>query len=285
MSRTLSVGLIQMKMEPEVRRNVTKAVELIGDAAAQGAEFVCLPELFPFRYVAQDPVPDERTLEEFSALYGHFVSALSDAARKHGVVVIGGSLIERSERGYWNSAPVIGPSGEVIGTYRKTHIPDDECYYESRYFVPGDGPIRPFEEAGVKFGVLICFDQWFPEPVRALVLQGAEIVFYPTAIGWVDGIEQSEGDWREAWETVQRGHSIANGISVVAVNRTGREGRIAFWGSSFVTDAFGNVLCRMGVDEEGVAVRRVDLRRSQQVREGWGFIRCRRPELYRSVIG
>ncbi len=279
--KEVRVGIVQMRMVEEVAGNVRKAVELVRDAASQGAEFVCLPELFPFRYYPQHPLPDPAVLEGGASSWHGIVAELSKAAERHGVVLVGGSLIERGENGYWNTAPVLGPDGSVIGTYRKTHIPEDECYHESRYFLPGDGPIRPFEARGVRFGVLICFDQWFPEPARALTLQGAEIVFYPTAIGWVEGIEQSEGDWREAWETVQRGHSIANGLSVVAVNRTGSEGRMTFWGSSFVTDAFGTVLCRMGSDEEGVAVRRVDLSKSQTVREGWGFLRCRRPELYR----
>jgi agmatine deiminase len=279
--KQVRVGIVQMRMVEEVAENVRRAVELTGEAASQGAEFVCLPELFPFRYYPQDPRPDPGALERSASLWQRVVDELSSVARKHNVVLIGGSLIERGERGYWNTAPVIGPDGGLIGTYRKTHIPEDECYHESRYFLPGDGPIRPFEALGVRFGVLICFDQWFPEPARSLALQGAEIVFYPTAIGWVEGLEQSEGDWREAWETVQRGHSIANGLPVVAVNRTGTEGRITFWGSSFVTDAFGTVLCRMGCDEEGVAVRRVDLSKSEAVREGWGFLRCRRPELYR----
>lgn len=275
--------MAQFRVRESTPKNVEVAKDLIREASSLGADVVCLPELFAYRYFPQRREVSQSALQEYAHSFNAVVDELRSACRLYGVSLVAGSLVESDELRYYNTSVLIDSSGRVVGKYRKTHIPGDECYHEDLYFTPGSSEFKPFQLHGVNVGALICFDQWFPEPVRAYTLNGAEVIFYPTAIGWVSGIEQTEGDWKDAWELVQRGHAVANSVLVVTVNRTGVEGRITFWGSSFIADQFGCVIARMGIEEEGVVVRRTDLNLGEKIREGWRFLSCRRPELYSRV--
>jgi agmatine deiminase len=276
-NRRIRIGLIQMRVSDDPADNLERAIGAAGKAAGQGAEIICLPELYRTRYFPQDECTDLRDLAE--TIPGASTRAFSALARRHRVVIIV-PVLERGESGgFHNTAAVIDHDGGILPVYRKVHVPFDPLFYEKYYFVPGDA-IRAYGTDPARFAVLICYDQWFPEAARAAALMGAEIIFYPTAIGWIGGNRApAEGDWRGAWETVQRGHAIANGIHVAAVNRVGQEGRLLFWGGSFAADAFGNVIARAGEGEE-VLVADMDLSLNHTVREGWGFLRNRRPDSY-----
>lgn len=276
--RDVKIGLVQMAMEENHEENVSKAVEMVGEASRRGASIVCLPELFGYRYFPQEKgaTADPETIP------GPTTKRLSDAARESSVTLVGGSLYERDPGGrLYNTSVVFDERGQMLGKYRKVHVPEDEAFFEKDYF-SGGSAYRVFKTAPAKVGVLICFDQWYPEPARVNRLMGAEMLFYPTAIGTVDGIEQTEGDWHEAWEAVQRGHAIANSVVVAAVNRVGRERRMSFWGGSFVCDQFGKVLVRAD-NREQVVVGSCDLRLGGEVEEGWGFLRNRKPATYRKL--
>lgn len=277
---TVSLGLVQMEMEEEPAKNLKKAIRFIGEAAGKGAQIVCLPELFTTRYFPQKTKGRERLPDSYvETIPGDTTTALSKAASENNVALIGGSVYERSGKRLFNTSVVFDSKGKIIGTYRKMHVPQDEYFFEQDYFSPGDKGFQVMKVGGAKIGVLICYDQWFPEAARINALMGAEIVLYPTAIGTVDGIEQAEGNWQEAWENVMRGHAIANGIVVAAVNRVGKEGKMNFWGGSFVCDAFGKTLARAG-NKEQVLVCDVDEEHGKEIREGWRFFYNRRPEAY-----
>jgi len=276
--REVTLGLVQMAMGGDREANVSKAVAMVGEASKKGASIVCLPELFAYRYfpqekgaeVSPEPVPGPTTRR------------LSDAARESKVTLVGGSLYEKARDGrLYNTSVVFDERGRMLGKYRKVQIPEDESFYEKDYFSSGSD-YQVFKTRTADLGVLICFDQWYPEPARVEKLTGAEVLFYPTAIGRVDGIEEAEGDWKEAWEAVQRGHAIANSMVVAAVNRVGREGRMSFWGGSFVCDQFGKVLARAD-EREQVILASCDLELGRQVEEGWGFLRNRKPATYRRL--
>jgi predicted amidohydrolase len=276
--RAVTLGLVQMSMADDQEANVSKAIAMVADASKRGASVVCLPELFPYHYFPQEkgvrvrpePVPGPTTRR------------LSEAARENKVTLVGGSLYERAPGGrLYNTSVVFDERGRALGKYRKVQVPEDEGFYEKDYFSSGSA-YNVFKTSAAKVGVLICFDQWYPEPARVNRLKGAEILFYPTAIGRVDGIEQTEGDWHEAWEAVQRGHAIANSMVVATVNRVGREGRTTFWGGSFVCDQFGKILARAD-DKERILIATCDLELGKQVEAGWGFLRNRRPATYRRL--
>ena len=272
------LGLVQMSMNDDEASNLSKALEMIEGASRMGAEIVCLPELFAFPYF-----PQRRGAEvNAEAIPGPTTNALSRSARKNGVCIVGGSIFEKGKKETYNTSVVFDERGRILGKYRKVHIPQDESFYEQDYFASGS-KYRTFNTSKARIGVLICFDQWYPEPARIDRLLGAQILFYPTAIGTVRGIEQSEGSWEEAWLTVQRGHAISNAVIVAAVNRVGIEGRMKFWGSSFVCDQFGEVLARAD-DKEQVLVVRCDLSLGQDVEKGWGFLSNRRPTTYGKLI-
>jgi predicted amidohydrolase len=274
----VTLGLVQMAMEDDHEANVSKAVAMVAEASREGASMVCLPELFAYRYFPQEK--GERVLPE--PVPGPTTRRLSEAARESKVTLVGGSLYEKARDGkLYNTSVVFDEKGKMLGRYRKVQVPQDESFYEKDYFSNGSG-YSVFKTRSSKVGVLICFDQWYPEPARVNKLMGAEVLFYPTAIGRVDGIEETEGDWHEAWEAVQRGHAIANSMVVAAVNRVGREGRMTFWGGSFVCDQFGKVLARAD-DRERVLLATCDLELGRQVEEGWGFLRNRRPATYRRL--
>jgi agmatine deiminase len=274
----LQLGLIQMRMVRDGRKNLGKALEMVRTASKEGAQVVCLPELFDSLYFPQE----EKSEVEPQNLPNETTDALAAAAEENKIVLIGGSLYESHNGKAYNSSVVFNSDGKMIGRYRKVHIPQDPGFYEQNYFDAG-GDYRVFNTAFGKIGVLICFDQWYPEPARINKLMGADVVFYPTAIGTVKGIDQAEGDWQSAWENVQRGHAIANSMVVAAVNRVGLEKEIKFWGGSFVCDQFGKVLARAGAKEQ-VLVVRCDLDLAADVERGWGFLKNRKPRTYSRLV-
>jgi agmatine deiminase len=284
-AREVTIGLVQMSMSQDSEMNLRKAVKLIGEAADKGAQVVCLPELFVTPYFPQYDTGEGRGRESAynETVPGPTTETLSKAAREYRITLIGGSLYERAEERLFNTAPVFDPQGGMMGIYRKTHIPHDEDFFEQSYFDPGDTGFRVFGTEHGRIGVMICYDQWFPEAARCNALLGAEMVLYPTAIGMVKDIDQWEGDWQQAWENVMRGHAIANGMIVAACNRVGTEDKMEFWGGSFIIDAFGKTITR-GLADEGVVLATVDLDHGANVRKGWRFFPNRRPECYSEII-
>lgn len=275
--RAVRLGLVQMSMSGSKDANVGKALKLAEEAAAKGAKVVCLPELFTSEYFPTT----RRSGQEPEPIPGPTSRALSGAARKLRVTLVGGSIYEKAGGKRYNTCLVFDEKGKVLSKYRKVHIPQDEHYYEQDYFRSGDRYAVARSRAG-NLGTLICFDQWYPEAARVNRLMGADVIFYPTAIGWVKGIEPVEGDWKRAWESVQVGHAIANSVVVCAVNRVGTEGATAFWGGSFVCDQFGKVLFRAG-GEEGAFTVECDLGLAGVVEGGWGFMRNRKSSTYRAI--
>lgn len=284
-ANTLSVGLVQMRMGDDPRVNREHAFALTREAAGRGAQVVCLPELFASRYFCQ--TEDAARFELAEPVPGPTTQALEALAAELGVTVIA-SLFERRAAGlYHNTAAVIDGVRGYVGKYRKMHIPDDPRYYEKYYFAPGDLGFRSFDTERARLGVLVCWDQWYPEAARLTALTGAEILFYPTAIGWHPEEKDAEGTTqRQAWEIAQRAHAIANGCFVVAVNRVGFEpepggsGGIEFWGHSFVAAPDGSVLRAAPEEEETVLVEELDLTAVERFRQGWPFLRDRRIDAY-----
>jgi N-carbamoylputrescine amidase len=284
-SRVLSVGLVQAKVERDKPKTVEKTAERIREAARRGAKLVCLQELFASEYFCQSE--DHAQFELAEPIPGPTTEAMAKVA-KETVVSIVVPLFERRAAGvYHNSLAVVGPSGEILGQYRKMHIPDDPLFYEKFYFTPGDLGFVSVATPGATVGPLICWDQWYPEAARLTALRGAEILVYPTAIGWHPSEKADYGASQlSAWQTIQRAHAIANGVFVVAVNRVGHEGAkgggIEFWGHSFVADPFGVVLAEAGEGEE-VLVVECDLGRVEEVRRNWPFLRDRRIDAYGGI--
>lgn len=276
----ITLGLVQMKMGAGAQENLAHAISLIGQAAKKGAQIVCLPELFTAPYFAHSAGGKEKAAKEYAEpIPGKITQVLSDAAKTNNIVLVAGSLYEKAGNKFYNTSCVFDADGKMLGIYRKMHIPQDESYFEKDYFAEGDTGFKVFSTKHGKISPLICFDQWFPEAARIVALEGAQIIFYPTAIGIVDGIEQTEGNWQEAWENAMRGHAISNSVVVAGVNRSGKEGKMSFWGGSFVCNAFGKTLARGGKEEE-IVIATIDTAHSASVREGWGFFRNRRPDAY-----
>lgn len=277
-NNTLTIGLIQTKISENIIANMAHAEEKIREAAKRGAKIICLQELYRTTYFPYKEKKDATILAE--TIPGDSTRAFSSLAKEHGVVIIV-PLFEKGEDGnYYNSVVVINDDGKLMDTYRKIHIPHDPFFYEKDYFKPGNLGYHVYKTRYASFSVLICYDQWFPEAARINVLKGADILFYPTAIGWIKDEMPPEDDWHDAWETIQRSHAIANGVHVAAVNRVGEENGLKFWGSSFVCDSFGNVLKRASNEEEEVLVVDLDLDKNKEIQEGWGFLRNRRPDTY-----
>jgi N-carbamoylputrescine amidase len=282
-TRRVTLGLIQMRCQAEPADNLERALAGIHQAAAAGAQIVCLPELFRTPYFCQREDPAAFAWAE--PIPGPTVERLAQAARTCGVVVVG-PLFERRAPGlYHNSAVVLDADGALLGCYRKMHIPDDPLYYEKYYFTPGDRGFLTFATRFGPVGVLICWDQWFPEAARLTALSGAQLLLYPTAIGWHPHEKATQGQAQhQAWELIQRSHALANGVYVAAVNRVGHEGPanggLEFWGSSFVCDPFGQVLRRASQEKEEILVVPCDLERVEEVRQHWPFWRDRRIDAY-----
>lgn len=284
-TREVYLGLVQMSGSADTAANLAKAIRGIREAAQRGAQIVCLQELFRSPYFCQ--TEDHKFFSLAEAIPGPTTDALSDVARELGVVIVASLFEKRAEGLYHNTAAVMDADGAFLGKYRKMHIPDDPQYLEKFYFTPGDLGFRTWDTQYGRIGVLVCWDQWYPEGARLTALAGAEILFYPTAIGWLVPEKAEFGAAQaDAWETIQRSHAIANGVFVCAVNRVGHEPGpnqgIEFWGRSFVADPGGRILARAGEGEE-VLVVPIDLDRVNEQRTHWPFLRDRRIDAYSDI--
>ena len=273
------IGIVQMAMHRNKERNIARAVSLIRKAAAKKADIVCLPELFSTLYFPQDEHSNAKSMAE--PMNGKTVKRMTVLSGELGIAIVV-PFYEKSGGKYYNTTIVV-EDGKVLGKYRKMHIPHDPLFYEKNYFSDGNLGFEVIKTKKAKIAPLICYDQWFPEAARISTLKGAEIIFYPTAIGWIRGYDAPD-NWMDSWITMQRSHAIANGIHVVSVNRTGVEGRLDFWGNSFVADSFGKILGRTG-KAEGVLVSEIDLSDNERIKVGWGFMRNRRPDEYAKIRG
>jgi N-carbamoylputrescine amidase len=279
----LRIALVQMSCEAEPRRNLDKALARIEEAAARGAKVVCLQELFRSRYFCQSE--DARNFDLAEPIPGPTTEALSAAAAARKLVIVGSIFERRAEGVYHNTAVVLDADGRLAGHYRKMHIPDDPHYYEKFYFTPGDLDFTAHRTAHATVGALVCWDQWFPEAARLVALAGAQIVFYPTAIGWERSeVESIRHRQLQAWETVQRGHAIANGMFVAVANRVGAEDSLEFWGNSFVIDPFGEVIAHAGAGGEEILLADCDLGLIEETRRNWPFLRDRRIDAYGDLL-
>lgn len=279
-SSNIVLGLVQMSMVDDMDANLEKAISGIKKAAKRGADIICLPELFrsPYFCVTEKVSKDYR-----EPLPGSVTNTLSNLAKELNITLVAGSVFEKTDKSDFNTSFVINNQGNLLGYYRKTHIPHDPAFYEQNYFTPSELGYQIFETEikgqSIKIGVLICYDQWFPEAARTLALMGADIIFYPTAIGTITGVNQKEGYWHQAWTKVQVGHAVANATIVAAVNRVGIEGDTVFWGGSFVSNAFGQILAE-GTNNEEIITAEVNIEHNKFVKEGWRFFKERRPETY-----
>ena len=280
--KDVRVGLVQMSCTASKPENLAKAIARTREAAAQGAQIVVLQELFTSLYFCDVEEYDNFLLAE--AIPGPSTEALAAVAKELGVVIVASLFEKRAEGLYHNTTAVLDADGAYLGKYRKMHIPDDPGYYEKFYFTPGDLGYKVFKTKFATLGVLICWDQWYPEAARITALMGADMLIYPTAIGWAHHQNaDTNTDQYQAWQTIQRGHSVANGLPVIAVNRTGVEGDMIFWGGSFVTNAFGKVLYQAPYDQEEVHVETINLTEADRYRTHWPFLRDRRIDSYQPI--
>jgi N-carbamoylputrescine amidase len=286
--KKFNIGLIQMSLGSDPDKNLKKAMAKIEEAADQGAHIVCLPELFLSPYFCQ--TEDAALFDLAEPIPGPTTGKMGKLAKKLKIVLIV-PLFERRTAGiYHNSAAILDSTGEMVGLYRKMHIPDDPSYYEKFYFTPGDLGFQAFDTRVGRISTLICWDQWYPEAARLSSMKGASVLFYPTAIGWHPHEKKHHGKaQRDAWQTVQRGHAIANGIFVAAVNRVGLEkptkasAGIEFWGSSFIADPQGVLLAEASVDKEEILVSEINLALLEDIRRNWPFLRDRRIDMYEGL--
>ena len=280
MADSVRVGLIQLTAEDTPAANVRKTLPRIEEAAAKGAQIIGLQEMFTTKYFCVTQDPKHFDLAE-PIETGPSVTELAKAAKRLGVVIVAPLFEARGSEVYHNTAAVIDADGTVLGKYRKMHIPQDPGFEEKFYFTPGDLGFRTWKTAHGDIGVLICWDQWYPEAARLTALGGAQILFYPTAIGWLPEEKAALGRAQHnAWETVQRGHGVANGCYVAATNRVGTEGRTQFWGQSFVSDPYGEIVARASVEQEEVLLADCDLVKQREFRRIWPFFRDRRIDAY-----
>jgi N-carbamoylputrescine amidase len=281
----VKIGLVQMTCSASVSENLKKAESGIRDAAAKGAQIICLQELFTSLYFCD--VEEYENFKLAEPVPGPSSEALSEVAKELGVVIIASLFEKRAQGLYHNTTAVLDADGSYLGKYRKMHIPDDPAYFEKFYFTPGDLGYKMFKTKFANIGILICWDQWYPEAARLTALAGAEVLFFPTAIGWATSQnEETNTEQYNAWQTIQRSHAIANGVHVVSVNRVGfeQEGRMKFWGGSFVSNPFGTLLAKASHDEEEVMVVEVDLSKTDQYRTHWPFLRDRRIDSYGEIV-
>ncbi len=288
-----TVALVQMSCGPEPADNLAKALDRVAEAASKGADVVCLPELFQTQYFCQRE--DAALFDLAESIPGPGTEKLAAAARQNKVVLIASLFEKRAPGLYHNTAAIFDSDGALVGIYRKMHIPDDPLYYEKFYLTPGDLGFKAFDTAAGKLGVLVCWDQWYPEAARLTALQGASILFYPTAIGWHPAEKAESGvAQHDAWRTIQRAHAIANGVYVAVVNRVGFEtgdirgnsvpGKgLEFWGGSFFCDPFGRVLSEASHDKEEILLGEVDLHQLEDIRRNWPFLRDRRIDSYAPI--
>ena len=277
---TITVGLVQMACSPEADKNLTSAIESICAAAKKGAQIICLPELFLTQYFCQTEDTQNFSLAE--PLPGPTSETLSKLAKELEIVLVVPLFEKRTQGIYHNTAIVIDADGSVAGTYRKMHIPDDPCFFEKFYFTPGDTGFKSFSTRFGKIGVLICWDQWFPEAARLTCLSGAQFLFYPTAIGYQDEDAKESIQQITAWETIQRSHAISNGVFLGSVNRVARENALTFWGRSFICNPFGKVIGQAD-NEPQIVIAQCSLPEIESVRQNWPFLRDRRVDAYHGL--
>jgi N-carbamoylputrescine amidase len=281
--QSIKVGLIQMKVSDDFEQNLEKTARYIKNAARKGAEIVCLQELFAYRYFAQ--IKDDRFFALAEPVPGRLSRFLADCASSNRVLLIGGSIYEKGDDGkLYNTSLIFDAAGKLAGKYRKMHIPHDPNYFEQHYFSAGDIGYVQVNAGGTVIAPLICYDQWYPEAARINTIQGAQIIFYPTAIGWFKELKRDEPFSAQRWEDAMRAHASLNGIFTAAVNRVGREGELRFWGGSFVADPFGEVITRASRTKEEVLMASLDLRRIRASQEGWRFLHNRRPQSYTDLV-
>ena len=274
-----------MSCSSDAKQNMDKAVKGIREAAEKGANIVCLQELFTSLYFCD--VEDYENFKLAESIPGASTDQLSVVAKELGVVIIASLFEKRTQGIYHNTTAVLDADGTYLGKYRKMHIPDDPAYYEKFYFTPGDLGYKVFQTKFAKIGVLICWDQWYPEAARLTALMGAEVLFYPTAIGWATSQDQATNDEQfNAWQMIQRSHAVANGVHVVSVNRVGYEqnGAMKFWGGSFVANPFGRLLSQASHDKEEVMVVDIDTQKTDSYRTHWPFMRDRRIDSYGDIV-
>jgi len=287
LKKPFKIGLIQMRMSGDPEANVLHACRLLEKAAKQGAQVVCMPELFRSYYFCQNEDPEVFELAE--SIPGPTTEILAKVAKQNGIVIVG-SIFERRTAGiYHNTSVIFDVDGSQVGMYRKMHIPDDPLYYEKYYFTPGDLGFKTIKTTFGDIGTLVCWDQWYPEAARLTAMQGAHVLCYPTAIGWHPSEKTEFGqDQISAWETMQRSHAIANGVYVIACNRFGHEGAknggIEFWGSSFIADPFGRILAKASPDKEEVLIAVCDPNIQETTRRNWPFFRDRRIDAYDNLV-
>jgi len=278
-SPALPVALIQMSCVADPARNIQTALSHVAQAARGGAKLVCLPELFRSLYFCQKQ--DYKCFQLAEPIPGPTTQLLSAAAKKHKITLVS-SLFEKRTGGlYHNTAVVFGPNGKILGTYRKMHIPDDPGFNEKFYFTPGDTGFQPIDTPVGRLGILVCWDQWYPEAARLMALRGAQILIYPTAIGWARGEKNDVCQTqRNAWQTIQRSHAIANGLFVLSINRTGRENNLDFWGTSFVSNPMGHVVEEASTHRAEIVRASLQLSETTTTRQHWPFLRDRRVDAY-----
>jgi N-carbamoylputrescine amidase len=283
------LGLIQMACDRDGKKSLKTVLRLMEDAAAKKVDAILLPELFMNDYFCQ--YEDPALFELAEAIPGPTTQALSDFAKKHNIVVAGSIFEKRTAGIYHNTSVILERDGTLSGIYRKMHIPHDNKFYEKYYFTPGDLGYKSFDTTAGKIGTLVCWDQWYPEAARLTALKGAEMIIYPTAIGWQpDDVEASDkpqaemfAEQLDSWVTIQRAHAIANGVYVAAINRVGTEGGIKFWGNSFVADPYGKIIAQAGAEEETVLVAEIDTAATEEKRKYWPFMRDRRIDSYTNI--
>ena len=287
--KKFNIGLIQISLSKDINKNLEKAVEWVIKAAKEGAQVICLPELFRSQYFCQ--TEDIKNFNLAETIPGQSTSTISEVAKKYKVSVIVPVFEKRASGLYHNSVVVIDADGNISGTYRKMHIPDDPGYYEKYYFTPGDLGYKNFKTSFGNIGTLICWDQWYPEAARLTSMLGASVIFYPTAIGWhpFEKAEHGKAQY-ESWLTVQRGHAIANGVYVAAANRVGLEkysdesAGIEFWGQSFICDPQGIIIAQGSANKEEIIIAEIDPERIEYIRHNWPFLRDRRIDSYQDII-
>jgi len=282
--KKVKIGTVQMSCTKDPKENLDKAIAKVREAAVKGAQIVCLQELFTSLYFCD--VEDYENFKLAEAIPGPSTDALSKVAKETGVVIIASLFEKRTQGIYHNTTAVIDADGSYLGKYRKMHIPDDPAYYEKFYFTPGDLGYKIFKTKFATIGVLICWDQWYPEAARITSLMGAEVLFYPTAIGWATSQDaETNTEQFNAWQTIQKSHAVANAVHVVSVNRVGFEqnGLMKFWGGSFIANPFGSVLYQGSHDKEEVNVLEIDLNKTDRYRTHWPFLRDRRIDSYQPI--
>ena len=283
MKKNVQIGIVQTTCTNNKKENLQKAIVKVREAAAKGAQIICLQELFTSLYFCDEENYDNFSLAE--TIPGPSTDALQKVAGELGVVIIASLFEKRTQGLYHNTTAVLDADGSYLGKYRKMHIPDDPGFYEKFYFTPGDLGYKVFKTKFANIGVLICWDQWYPEAARITTLMGAEILFYPTAIGWATNQDEATNkEQHNAWQTIQCSHAIANGVHVVGVNRVGEESGVKFWGGSFISNPMGTLIYKASHDEEEVIVQEVDLAKSDSYRIHWPFLRDRRIDSYQPIV-